>query len=75
MSFNEVYQDTRKDMRRFIHPLDRLHEIFDMSSDSSDSSEEPPILDIRSMNEMSMYDWLKFYYYKFLFFISPPYNI
>jgi hypothetical protein len=74
MSFNEVYEDTRKDMRRFIHPLDRLNEIFDNSSDSSEDYDEP-ILDIRNMNDMSIYDWLKFYYYKFLFFISPSYNI
>jgi hypothetical protein len=73
MSFNEVYQDTRKDMRRFIHPLDRLHEIFESSS--SEEYDEEPIIDIRNMNDMSMYHWLKFYYYKFLFFISPPYNI
>jgi hypothetical protein len=69
MSFNEVYENSRKDMRRFIHPLDRLNEIFDNSSDSSDSSEEPPILDIRSMNDMSIYHWMKFYYYKFLYFL------
>ena len=68
MSFNEVYENSRKDMRRFIHPLDRLHEIFDNSSDSSEEYEEP-VIDIRYMSEMSIYDWLKFYYYQFLYFI------
>ena len=68
MSFNEVYENSRKDMRRFIHPLDRLNEIFDNSSDSSEEYEEP-VIDIRYMSEMSIYDWLKFYYYQFLYFI------
>jgi len=71
MSFNEVYEDTRTDLRRLIHPLDRLHELFESSS--SEEYDEEPILDIRSMNDMSMYDWIRFYYYRFLYFISPPY--
>ena len=62
MSFNEIYDRSRHDMRRFYRELDRLSQI----STSSEEELEDEIVDFRRVDELRIYDWIKLKLYNFL---------
>ena len=62
MSFQEVFKETRHDMRRFYRELDRLSQI----TTSSEEELEDEIVDFRSVDELRIYDWIKIRLYNFL---------
>ena len=72
MSFAEIYDKSRNDMRRFYRELDRLSEI----STSSDEDFADEVIDFRTVDEMSIYNWIKLKLYNFLSYIRfhrlPP---
>lgn len=55
MSFTEVFEETRNDMRRFYRELDRLSQI----STSSEEEFEDDIVDFRTPADLRIYDWIK----------------
>ena len=55
MSFTEVFEETRNDMRRFYRELDRLSQI----STSSEEEIEDEIVDFRTPADLRIYDWIK----------------
>ena len=62
MSFNDIYDQSRHDMRRFYRELDRLSH----STTSSDEELEDEIVDFRTVDELSIYHWLRIRLYNFL---------
>jgi len=62
MSFTEVFEETRNDMRRFYRELDRLSQI----STSSEEEFEDEIVDFRTPADLRIYDWIKLKLYNFL---------
>ena len=62
MSFTEVFEETRNDMRRFYRELDRLSQI----STSSEEEFEDDIVDFRTPADLRIYDWIKLKLYNFL---------
>lgn len=65
MSFNEVFKETRHDMRRFYRELDRLSQI----STSSEEETDDEIVDFRTAADLRIYDWIKLKLYNFLSYI------
>ena len=65
MSFNEVFKETRHDMRRFYRELDRLSQI----STSSEEDTDDEIVDFRTPADLRIYDWIKLKLYNFLSYI------
>lgn len=62
MSFNDIYDKSRHDMRRFYRELDRLSQI----STSSDEELTDEIVDFRTPADLRIYDWIKLKLYNFL---------
>ena len=62
MSFTEIYDKSRNDMRRFYRELDRLSQI----STSSEEELEDEIVDFRTPADLRIYDWIKLKLYNFL---------
>jgi hypothetical protein len=65
MSFTEVFEETRNDLRRFYRELDRLSEI----STSSDEDLTDEIVDFRTPSDLRIYDWIKLKLYNIFSYI------